>query len=266
MKNSDENQGIDRSAFIFDLRALFAKSESAFSSPRIDAMTLNRLDYLTNLTGGAVAIISDLEIAKMKAILKTLSDKVYLIGSHGGEFKDRENNYNCAMPSSALDAVRLELSDFIATQKPAYAVNKKLSISAHFGAAPELRRPLYQALSQAALNLGNQFQVIEGHYCWELKESRHNKGFALTSLNSRREFIDKVPFFFGADESAESAFLTIKLLGGKSVLLDSDDRITRANYKMSDVTELDSWIQQLCATQEIPELTRAMPRRRSLAA
>lgn len=266
MNSIQLTQELENKGFVFDLRAILSPACSAFRKPQVSATMLNRLNYLSRLTGGAVGVVSDMEIMKMKSILKSVSDKLLLVGSHGGEFEDTNNDYSCVVPSESLDSAREEIIKHMSGQKPAYVENKKLSIAIHFGAAPELRGSLYQMLSGVASKLGPRFQVVEGHYCWELKEGKHNNGMSLVTLANRANFLNKTLYFFGSGYLAESTFLTTNLLGGKSVHIGDVNGSTRAQLKLSGVHELEDWLRRVCILRAVPELPKTNINYSSMAA
>ena len=266
MNNANEISTTGNSAFIFDIRSLLEAAPSAFSPPKINSITLNRLNYLSNNSNGAVAIISDIEVEKMKGLLHSVADNLYLIGSHGGEARGRNRGYLSAKPSTKLQSVRHEIGVFVSKNKPCYIENKKLSIAVHFGPAPELSRTVYEKLSETAALLGNAYQVIEGHFCWELKEAKHNTGMSLSRLFTLPEFAGKKAYLFGTDQTIESAFLITNLAMGNTVFIDKNERSTRAKYRLGNSGELGDWIKRLCITQEVPELGKERASSKSIAA
>ena len=255
MKNSKESLHIEQAAFIFDLRSILADSPSAFSKPKVKASMLNRINYLSKLNFGAIAIISDREVSKLKEILHSTADSLFLVGSYGGETLSRTGEYRCALPSAKIEAVRAELRAFVEQLKPAYIEEKILSLAVHFGAAPEYSGKIYKKLSEIGESLGNQFQVVEGHFCWELKESVHNKGSAVRKLLEQPEFAGRTPYFFGSELSSESAFLSTKLHNGHAVYVGNktQQRLanSRADHYITDSNAVDDWLRTLCVTQSI---------------
>lgn len=266
MDNTKELATVTNSAFIFDLRALLVTTPSAFAKPKINSATLNRLDYLAGLTDGAVGIISDRELERMKGLLHSVADNLYLIGSHGGEARSRNGNYLSAKSNNALQSVRDDINAFVSEHKPCFIENKKLSIAVHYGPEPGLSRTIYETLSKTAELLGNGYQVVEGHFCWELKEADHNMGSALSRLFTLPEFTGKRAYLFGTDPTVESAFLTTNLANGNTILVGEKERKTRAKYRLANSTELGDWIKRLCITQEVPELSKERSLSKSIAA
>ena len=266
MDNTNEPSTVENSAFVFDIRSLLITTPSAFSTPKISSETLNRLDYLANLTDGAVGIISDREIEKMKGVLHSVANNLYLIGSHGGEARARNGNYLSAKPGDALQNVRNDISSFVKNYKPCYIENKKLGIAVHFGPAPELSRTIYEKLSETAELLGNSYQVIEGHFCWELKEANHNTGTALSRLFTLPEFAGKTTCLFGTDPTIEPAFLATNLAMGNTIFVGEKERNTRAQYRLGNSGELGNWIKRLCITQEVPVFNKERASAKSIAA
>lgn len=246
--------GIENCSFIFDLKALLIDSTSDFATPKISAVTLNRLDYLGKLTGGAVAIISDREISKMIKILDSVSSNLVLVGSHGGETLLNGKDYSNSQPSETLDSVRAEITEFVISLKPVYLENKKLSIAVHFGAAPDLKHLIYKKLSKICKSLGDGFQLIQGHYFWELKETQHNKGLVISRLLETTEFRHRTAYFFGAHITDEPAFLMTNLRQGTSVYVGEPVTSSRAKFHLSNSNTLKNWIKELCLTQLAPSL------------
>ena len=261
-----ETNRVDNCAFIFDLRSLLIDSGFSVSAPRVSAVTLNRLQQISKLTNGAVGIVSDHEIARMQYMLGDNTNRMNLIGSHGGERRYAGGEYICDVPMKYDQALRDEVTRMCELIRGAEVMHKKLGLIVDFSRGKRYRHVLHEQLSLLCRKYPGDIQIIEGQDHWELKSARHNKGLAVSQLLQNPSFQSRKPYYFGADASAESAYLAINLQSGCSVQIGDVSANSRASHCLTDSMLLKDWMRKICETQRIPKLRKSREAGSSAAA
>jgi trehalose 6-phosphate phosphatase len=136
----------------------------------------------------------------------------------------------------------------IKNQTGYYIEDKGWSIALHAGFTghPDLEVVMSAAkMASDELNLGPDFYLFKNPRFIEFAPIKANKTFAVRRIIN--EFIteDALPVYIGDDEKDEEAFFEVIKLGGYAVRVSSQLIQTRAQFQMTDPSEVRSWLQDL---------------------
>ena len=174
---------------------------------------LDSLDRLSNLTGGAVALVSGRPIADLDRLFAPL--RLPAIGGHGAEMRlnDRETFY-WAKPLPA--DLRRRLSDATNFGQEIIVEDKSYSLALHYRKSPEQAERLRHHIdANRAAFPGEPTELLIGKAVLELKRPGINKGESVRKLMTHAPFAGRAPVFIGDDVTDESVFEILPAIGGK---------------------------------------------------
>jgi len=173
------------------------------------------LSHLSDLTGGALALVSGRAINDIDLIFSPL--QLTAIGVHGAEIRlspDAEVRVRAAPLSKALKrklATIAELGPGILVEDKGY------SLGLHYRLAPD-KGPLVLATVAkiCAAATDENVDILPGKLVVEVKPAGINKGNAVRELMRHKPFAGRRPIFIGDDMTDVAVFGVIPDFGGQS--------------------------------------------------
>lgn len=174
---------------------------------------LHTLARLTELTGGAVALVSGRSLNDIDLIFSRL--QLAAIGGHGAEIRttaDAEPQMRVGQLSTALKrklATVVELGPGILVEDKGY------SLALHYRLAPEKGNALRAAVEGICADVApGAIEILTGKLVVEIKSTGVNKAEAVCELMSRSPFAGRKPIFIGDDTTDVPVFGIIAKFGG----------------------------------------------------
>ncbi|QJR14071.1 trehalose-phosphatase [Usitatibacter palustris] len=207
---------------------------------RVEPGLRGLLENLRDATGGALALVSGRSIADLDRLFAPL--ELPAAGQHGAEVR---TGRVAALPAgprrAAFDHVAAAL-DAVVHANPGFVLEDKGSnFALHYRDRPGHAADAEAAIKRAAHELGDDYEVISGHYVYEAKPAAHNKGTAVLQLMREAPFAGRIPVFVGDDRTDEDGFEAVARLGGHSVKIG--DGPTRARWRVPDAQAARHWLE-----------------------
>jgi trehalose 6-phosphate phosphatase len=187
---------------------------------------------------GALALVSGRSID----YLDTLFDPLHLpsAGLHGIERRDAAGVvHGAGVTDAALDAARLELTQFVRAHPGALLEDKGRTLGLHFRMAPQLQARAHAAIATA---LGAGYEVQAGNMMFEIKPRGFSKGRAIEAFVQEAPFAGRTPVFAGDDLTDLDGFRAVERLGGLSIGVG--DRV-QGLYHLEDPAAVRCWLSTL---------------------
>ncbi len=225
-------------AFFLDVDGTLLDHAEHPQAVRVGPALLRLLDDLYATSGGAVALISGRSI---EDINRLFAPRVFpAAGQHGTELRLASGTLRRHTPSiDKLGRAAAGIVHLTAAHEGLIFENKGMTLALHYRMAPELRNLAGSALRGIAASLGEEFELQEGKFVYEIKPSGKDKGTAITEFMVEAPFAGRVPVFVGDDLTDEYGFDAVNVLGGHSVKVGPGP--TRARWRMDDAASVLSW-------------------------
>jgi trehalose 6-phosphate phosphatase len=226
-------------AYFFDIDGTLADIELAPEDVRIAAEVRKTIDWLYDITGGAVALVSGRSIADIDR--QYPRSRMPLSGQHGVESRDANGVYHTnVVDTRLLDPARAMLSKAVARHEGLILEDKGFSLALHYRQRPQLAAYCHRLMRAAQAELGNGFAVQRGKRVVEVKPAFADKGTAMRQLMTLSLFENRMPVFVGDDVTDENGFAAANELGGSSVKIGQGKTI--AKWRLRNITELMTWL------------------------
>lgn len=180
---------------------------------QVSRALLESLKRLSELTGGAVALVSGRPIADLDRLFAPLH--LAAVGGHGAEMRVRDNEifyWTKPLPPN----LRQRLADAQNIGPGIIVEDKGYSLALHYRKAPQQAEQLrrHVAASQTAFAT-EPTELLLGKAMFEVKRPGINKGESIRKLMAHPPFAGRVPVFIGDDVTDESVFEVLPEIGGK---------------------------------------------------
>ena len=216
--------------------------------------TIELVERLQALTGGAVAVVSGRPVETLERFLAPAD--LALSGSHGLELKlPGRPTARRPVDAAGLAEAVARLKRFAGGDNRLLIEEKPASVALHYRQAPE-RQEECERLVQDILHSRPDLNLMPGKMVLELKAGSGNKAGAIAELMALEPFRGRVPLFAGDDVTDEDAFGLVEELGGVTVRIGPGE--TSARYRLDDVAAFLAWLGELAAH---PEGSAAPPSR-----
>jgi len=197
------------------------------------------LRRLHDALGGALALVSGRSLAQIDALFPEI--QLQAAGLHGLQLRaeltgDAEPEANLA----DLALVRSAAEQAVAEHPGAWVEDKGIALAFHWRAAPAARRAL-EAIAAAANSRLGGYRLQHGNCVLELRPHGHHKGTAIERLMRTPPFAGRLPVYAGDDFTDEDGFVTINMLGGRSIIV-GDRRPTTARHAIPGTAALRDWL------------------------
>lgn len=209
---------------------------------QVDADVKAMIARVSQLSGGALAIISGRAIADVDAMMGT--SKLPMAGLHGLE-RRRADGTHLRPPSegASLEAVRSFLRTALRGRTQLLLEDKGVSLALHYRVAPTLSHYAQRIMRLALARADGAYRLQTGKCVVELLPAHANKGDAIRAFMNEPPFSGRVPVFIGDDDTDESAFVEVNTMKGVSVKVGGGN--TMAYWSLPDVASVREWLHTL---------------------
>lgn len=168
------------------------------------------LARLSDLTGGACALVSGRPIADLDSLFSPLV--MTAVGGHGAERRIAGQKPVVQFPSLPL-ALRAKLTSFAGDG--VIVEDKGYSVSLHYRNAPDRKDELRAAADNACARFADEpLAVLPGKAVFEIKRAAVNKGTGVIELMGLPPFSGRRPVFVGDDMTDTAVFSILSSLKG----------------------------------------------------
>ncbi|WP_343464205.1 trehalose-phosphatase [Pantoea sp.] len=228
-------------AFFFDVDGTLATIQSQPESVSIPALVRQHLQQLSNLTHGAVALVSGRPIAQLDALVAPLEAPA--AGVHGAERRDATGRiHRRTLPDDIAQTLQSELQATLDQWPGTLLEVKGMAFALHYRNAPDYENAIL-ALAHDAVERFPLLTLQPGKCVVELKPQGVDKGAAVQAFMQEAPFSGRIPVFVGDDLTDEKGFAAVNALQGISVKVG--EGATQAHYRLQDVEAVWHWLEQL---------------------
>lgn len=226
-------------AYFFDVDGTLADIELVPEHVRIEAEVRATIDWLYDVTGGAVALVSGRSVADIDRHYP--GARMPLSGQHGVEWRGADGVHRSStLDARRLDRARATLAEAVARHPGLILEDKGFSLALHYRQRPPLAAYCHRLMKAVRDDIGADFAVQQGKRVVELKPAIADKGAAMLQLMTLPAFISRKPVFVGDDITDENGFAAANLLGGSSVKIGQGKTV--AKWRLRNITELMTWL------------------------
>lgn len=207
------------------------------------------LGALQRRQGGALALVSGRPLAQIDQFLQPLVPAA--AGVHGAERRGvtgRLEVQTATPPPAAMAGARALAqahAGLLLEPKPG-------GFALHYRERPELEALCREAL-QAALEADapqRDWELMQGHCVFELKQRRVSKGTALRAFMAEAPFAGRHPIYAGDDVTDEDGIEAAQALGGWGVRVGPGATVAR--YRLADVDAVGRWLGAAVTAEVLP--------------
>jgi trehalose 6-phosphate phosphatase len=228
-------------AFFFDVDGTLATIQSQPEWVSIPATVRQHLQQLSNLSHGALALVSGRPIAQLDALVNPMEAPA--AGVHGAERRDaRGLMHKQTLPSDVAQTLQTELQQTLDQWPGTLLEVKGMAFALHYRNAPEYETSIMQLAEDAVMRFP-ALALQPGKCVVELKPQGIDKGAAVREFMQEAPFIGRIPVFVGDDLTDEKGFLAVNAMQGISVKVGEGS--SHARYRLSDVEAVWRWLEQL---------------------
>lgn len=251
LKDIFSAQSSEHYAFFFDVDGTLAEIQPHPDDVFIETDLLSALSRLTELTRGAVALVSGRPVVELDKLVAPLM--LPLAGIHGAERRDASYTlHQVELPATVPGALAEELSQMTTSMPGIYLENKGVAWAVHYRQAPEYAESVMECVASMVERYPS-LTLQPGKCVVEIKPAASDKGSAISAFMSESPFCGRTPVFLGDDLTDERGFLVVNAMQGISVKIGEGD--TEARYRLQDIRMVREWLIQLVSSLHQPENT-----------
>lgn len=201
-------------ALLFDVDGTLVEIGPSPFEVHVPEDLLGTLRRLSELTGGALALVSGRPIADLDYLFAPL--KLPAVGGHGAELRLRPDEV-WPSPRRLSAQFRLRLAEAAKFDPGVVVEDKGYSFAIHYRKSPHCAERLrkHVAACRAAF-AAEPTELLLGKAMFEVKLPGINKGTAVREVMTHSPFAGRMPVFVGDDITDEAVFKVMPALGGKS--------------------------------------------------
>ena len=208
------------------------------------------LTRLSNLLGGALALVSGRPIAQLDRLFAPL--RLPAAGEHGAEIRrGADQPIIAGPPPTALAQLVAELTAATTEIAGVRIERKRAGVVVHYRQAPEQAARLRGLVDAVVADHVTDIQVMPGKMVLEIKDRTFSKGQAVIALMQRAPFVGRPPLFFGDDASDRDGFAAARRFGGCGVAV-GPDHADAADWFFASPAAVRAWLARLVAVLRPP--------------
>jgi trehalose 6-phosphate phosphatase len=229
------------SAYFFDVDGTLAEIAATPSAARVEQDLLDRLDALSRLTRGAVALVSGRSIVDLDRLI---GDRRFPVaGQHGAERRTLVGGIiRHPVAEDRMQWLRQRVQDRIARHAGILVEDKGSAIALHYRQAPSMAAFAHREARRLAAEFGAGIAVLQGKSVVELLASGQDKGRAVLDFLHETPFRGRRPVFVGDDVSDEPGFFVVNARRGLSIKVGPGP--TQAHWRLAGVAEVSAWLER----------------------
>jgi len=208
------------------------------------------LSRLSNLLGGALALVSGRPIAQLDRLFAPL--RLPAAGEHGAEIRRGAGQPIVAGPPPTVLAQLVAQLTAATTEIAGVRIERKRTgVVVHYRQAPEQAARLRGLVDAAVADHVTDIQVMPGKMVLEVKERTYSKGQAVIALMQRPPFAGRAPLFLGDDASDRDGFAAARRFGGCGAAV-GPDHADAADWNFASPAAVRAWLARLAAVLRPP--------------
>lgn len=228
-------------AFFFDVDGTLAAIQSQPESVSIPAPVRQHLQQLSQLSQGALALVSGRPIAQLDALVSPLTAPA--AGVHGAERRDAHGRlHRHSLPGDIVSTLQSELQATLDQWPGTLLEIKGMAFALHYRNAPAYETAIMQ-LAEDAVARFPALALQPGKCVVELKPQGIDKGAAVREFMQEAPFTGRIPVFVGDDLTDEKGFLAVNAMQGISVKVG--EGTSHARFRLGSVEAVWQWLEQL---------------------
>ena len=221
-------------AFFFDLDGTLAEIKPHPDLVAIPATVLQKLHQLSQMTEGAVALISGRSMAELDQLARPY--RFPLAGVHGAERRDiHDQTHIVSLPDALIQALQVQLSSALAELPGTELEAKGMAFALHYRQAPQHEAAVL-ALATAIANAHPELAL------------QPDKGAAIAAFMATPPFNGRTPVFIGDDLTDEAGFRVVNQAGGIAIKVGPGETV--AEWRLADVASVWQWISDIANQQQ----------------
>lgn len=230
-----------RYAFFFDVDGTLAAIQSQPESVSIPASVRQHLQQISNLSQGALALVSGRPVAQLDALVAPLEAPA--AGVHGAERRDAAGRmHRHALPADIMQTLQVELQQALDQWPGTLLEVKGMAFALHYRNAPDYENAIMQ-LAEEVVTRFPELTLQPGKCVVELKPQGIDKGAAVSEFMQEAPFTGRIPVFVGDDLTDEKGFLAVNAMQGISVKVG--EGASHAHFRLPNVAAVWHWLEQL---------------------
>jgi len=225
-------------------------------APRPDAVKVpaslrNTLQLAAARAGGALALISGRSIADLDRLF---APSVFpAAGQHGLERRSLDGRITHPdVDVQRLTPIRARLEALQTAHAGLILENKGAALAMHYRLAPQCESLVRDAMTQAAAQLGEQFELRTGKCVFELTPAGFSKRTAIEAFMREPPFAGRTPVFVGDDVTDEDGFAAVNDMQGISIRVGASPT-TAARYSFGSVSAVIAWLRERNLGTSLPK-------------
>ncbi len=227
---------VERHAFLFDLDGTLVDLAPEPDGVQRPPGLVESLARLSEMTGGAVGIITGRTLASADRMLAPLT--LAGAGIHGLELRADPQAPVRSVAAPLPQTIRRDALRF-ASGHPGIAVEDKgQAIALHFRSRPDAGAAVTAFALELVERHAGAVAVQPGKMVVEIRPRGRDKGDAVREMMGLARFEGRSPVYFGDDLTDESAFAAAQDLGGLGILVGSHGAPTAAEERMASPAAL----------------------------
>lgn len=217
------------------------------------------VNLITRLAGHPcirVTVISGRRLSHVKALVPVPG--ILLAGTYGVELRtpegERINRVEYDNIRPVLDAIKPIWLQLIGEHTGFFLEDKGWSLALHARfAGDDAAKTILNEARHVADNAADSgsFRVLGGHKFLEVGPKLAHKGRTVSYLLDEYPLPDAQLFYLGDDDKDEEAFGVIQEQKGIAILVASEPRETRADYRFESPRDVRQWLEMLLVHYEI---------------
>lgn len=239
-------------ALFLDIDGTLLDMAATPDSVRVDQAIAALLPALVYRLGGAAALITGRTIADADKLFAGVGLPV--AGQHGLERRGADgvlHTHGEGPPGYGW--LHGELVHLVERHDGLWLEDKGATLALHYRQAPGLASYVHRtvrALVATSGAAGADWRLQPGKGIVEIKPAGRDKGAAILDYMAETTFAGRLPVFVGDDQTDESGFAAVALLGGWAVKVGPG--LTHAEFRLRDVNAVRRWLAALLRPPSIP--------------
>ena len=207
-----------------------------------DQVLVITLQTVADALDGAMALISGRQVADINRLFHPACFPTS--GAHGAEYQDAAGRrHNKAVKPLPTTAVR-EIVAFADSYPELLLEHKENGVALHYRQAPDLQSTCRQMMTSLALDIEDDFRLIDGKMVYELTPRSLDKGVAIVEFLRAEPFLGRKPVYVGDDTTDEDGFAATNRLSGISIRVGRTQK-TEASFALEDVGAVHRWLEKI---------------------
>ncbi len=207
-----------------------------------DPALVATLQEVAKTLGGAMALISGRRVTEVNRIFHPA--RFPTSGAHGAEYQDSAGRRHNKVVKSLPAAVIREIQKFADSHRKLLLEHKQYGVALHYRQAPELQSTCHETMNSIAVDVEDDFRLIDGKMVYELTPRSVDKGMAVAEFLRADPFRGRKPVYVGDDTTDEDGFIATNRLSGTSIRVGQTQR-TEANFVLEDVDAVRRWLEYI---------------------